>query len=149
MMKATALTKKNRGLYWAFKILSIAVNVLPIAIFTVEGFIQGSTAGKTTLGLCLVMTLICLLINFVFKYHIRSTIWIMAIGIYACLEKISPMLITIAICTMCDEFIFQPLCKHFYAKWKTNKTMDERQNYTLKHAKAPKVEEVPKETANG
>lgn len=149
MMKPTPLTKRYKGWYTLVKILSILVNVLPILIFTVEGYIEGSNTGRTTLSVCLVLTAICLLINFVFKYHIRSTIWIMAIGLYACLDKMETMLLVIAICTMVDEFVFQPLCKHLYAKWQTNKTIDQRQNYTLKHAKPPKVEEIPKERANG
>ena len=60
------------------------------------------------------------------KYHLRSPIFIMLIGIYYALNNVLTLMILVSIGIILDEFIIQPCLK----KWKTqlivNKEIDNR-----------------------
>ena len=120
------ITKEYKTKYRMFAITSLILNVLPIVIYTIIGFINGDVKQKVTLGLTLFVAISLVLVNFLFKYSIRSTIWILMIGIYVALDNITTLLIIIAVCTIVDEFIITPLEKKYKDKYKINKEMDER-----------------------
>lgn len=123
MSKITNSYRKKKNLLTA---LSILVTILPILIFTVIGFIQGTITQKVSLGVCLFLALLFVLINIIFKYRIRSTIWIVLIGIYLCVSNITPLLIIMAFTTAIDEFLLEPLAKSYKNKYNTNKEIDKR-----------------------
>lgn len=120
------VTKKYKSLHLTYSIISLFLNVLPILVYTIIGFINGDVRSKVTLGLTLFIAICLVAINFLFKYSIRSTIWILLLGIYAALDKITTLLIIIAICTVVDEFIITPLAKKYKDKYKINKEIDAR-----------------------
>ena len=115
---------KKRAKWCSF--ISVALIVVPLLIFAVLGFINGSFGEKVTLSMTLVICLIFVLINAVFKYHIRSTIWIMLLGIQICLNNITALLVIIALATMMEEFIFTPLAKKYKQKYIINNEIDKR-----------------------
>jgi hypothetical protein len=92
----------------------------------VLAFINGETTEKFTLGITFVMAAIFLSINVIFKYHIRSTIWVVVLGIYCCLDNIQMLLIMVAVGTILDEFIFSPLHKSYKQKAGINREIDKR-----------------------
>lgn len=124
MSTVTNSYKNKRNL---FRALSILITVLPILVFTVIGFVEGTITEKVSLGICLFLALLFVLINILFKHHIRSTIWILLIGIYVCVRNITPLLIIMAFSTAIDEFILDPLAKSYANKYKINKEIDKRE----------------------
>lgn len=122
----TDITKSYRNKYRICKILSTLFTLLPIIIYTVIGFLSGTVGQKLSLGICLVLALIFVLINIIFKHRIRSTLWVMLIGIYVCIENIIPLLLIMAFTTALDEFILEPLVKSYKNKYIINKEIDKR-----------------------
>ena len=120
------MTKEYRREKWLLLILSILCNLLPIAIYTIKAFIVAGIGQKVTLGVCLTLSLLFVLINFITKHRIRSTLWILLIGIYVCLDHIQPLLIIMAITTIIDEFILEPAYKRVKNKYIINKEIDKR-----------------------
>ena len=120
------ITKKYQRLAILFHALSILVLVAPLAYYTIYGFINGETTEKLTLGITFVIACILLVINVLFKYHIRSTIWILVLGIYFCIDSIMPLLLMVAIGTILDEFVLTPLYKSYHNKCTINKEIDKR-----------------------
>lgn len=120
------MTKEYRREKWLLLILSILCNLLPIAIYTIKAFIVAGIGQKVTLGVCLTLALLFVLINIITKHRIRSTLWILLIGIYVCLDHIQSLLIIMAITTIIDEFILEPAYKRVKNKYIINKEIDKR-----------------------
>lgn len=125
-MAASDITKHYRTAYWVTRILSICLTVVPMLVFCIMGFAQGETKEKLALGCTITVAVILCVLNVLMKYSIRSTVWILMIGIYLCLENIMPMILTVAVCTIIDEFVVSPLCKSYKTKLTINKEMDKR-----------------------
>lgn len=121
------VTKKYKNRARWCSIISVSLIVIPLLIYAVLGFINGTIGEKVSLGLTLTICLIFILINSVFKYHIRSTIWIMLLGIQICLTNITTLLIIISLATMLDEFVFTPLAKKYKQKYVINNEIDKRE----------------------
>ena len=119
-------TRKYKNLSILFLALSILVLVAPLAYYSVVGFIEGETTEKFTLGMTFVIAAILFVINILFKFHIRSTIWILVLGIYFCLDNILPLIFMVAVGNILDEFLFTPLHKHYKSKASINKEIDRR-----------------------
>ena len=125
-MAKSDITKKYQRLAILFQALSILVLIAPLAYYTIYGFINGEVTEKLTLGVTFVVACILLVINVLFKYHIRSTIWILVLGIYFCIDSIMPLLLMVAIGTILDEFVLTPLYKSYKNKCTINKEIDKR-----------------------
>ena len=123
MENVTKKYKKNRDI---FRLLSLILTILPLLVYIIMAFINGKPAQKVTMGICCFTSLIFVMINLVFKYHIRSTIWVCLIGIYCCMANIVPLLIIMAVTTIIDEFILTPLSKKYNSQYKINKEIDKR-----------------------
>lgn len=126
MSKKSDETKKYSTLSHLFLGISLIMTFVPILVYVIIGFINGEVHEKVTLGISFMVAVILLAINLIFKYHIRSILWILVLGIYFCLDNILPLLLVIAISTILDEFVFSPLHKHYAAKAKINKEIDKR-----------------------
>ena len=122
------MTKKYKTKLNICRLLSFTLTVLPVIIYAIMGFMQGSTGEKVSLGICVVLALIFVLINVMFKYHIRSTLWVLLIGIYVCIDNIIPLLIIMATTTIIDEFTLVPLINKYKSKYVINKEIDLRGN---------------------
>ena len=120
------MAETYRKKYIICRALSILLTLLPILVYTILGFINGSTGNKIALGMCLLLALIFVLINVIFKHRIRTTIWIIMVGIYVCVNNIIPLLLLMAFSTALDEFILEPLYKSYKEKYKVNKEIDKR-----------------------
>jgi hypothetical protein len=60
------------------------------------------------------------------KVNIRSTLWILIIGLYVCLDSIMNMIIFIAVFQVVDEMIITPIKKSVKQKLIINKELDKR-----------------------
>lgn len=126
-MTLTATTKKYKSLYIIFTILSIASTILPLLIYIIKGYVESEiTVEKVTLTCTLLLALILTIVNVLFKYKLRSIIWILLLGIYICIDNILTLIIMIGVLTILDEFIFTPLKESFKNKYVINKEMDKR-----------------------
>lgn len=121
------ITKKYKKRYKILTAISIILNLAPIIAYSIYGFIQGSIGEKATLSLSLIICIIFVAINFIFKYHIRSSIWIILIGIQVCLKNITTLLLIIALITILDEFVLTPLAKKSREKYVINNEIDKRE----------------------
>lgn len=125
-MAQSQITRKYANLSILFGCLSFLVLAAPIIYYAVLAFINGETTEKFTLGITFVMAAIFLAINVIFKYHIRSTVWVVVLGIYCCLDNIQTLLIMVAVGTIIDEFILSPLHKSYKQKAGINREIDKR-----------------------
>lgn len=120
------ITKKYRTISIVLFWLSLIVTLAPVVVYAVLGFINGEVHQKLALGITLIAAIILTVINLLFKYHIRSVIWIMVLGIYFCIENIMPLLLIVAIGTILDEFVLSPLHKLYKSKARINREIDKR-----------------------
>ena len=110
-----------------FHFLSILLTFLPITIWFCIALAKSTEVTRVTLGLSFCVAMILTMANLLLKYSIRSTVWILLIGIYVCIKNITPLLVIIATCTVIDEFIVHPLYKYYKNRYKINKEIDKRQ----------------------
>ena len=121
------ITKKSKSLYIAFSIVSFLLTFGPLIYFVCLGYVNSDvTKEKVTLTVTIVFALVLTIINVLFKYSIRSTIWLILLGIYVCIDNIVPLLIMLAVGSILDEFLVTPLAKMFRSKYKINKEIDKR-----------------------
>lgn len=110
------------------QILSASLDFTPITIYGIIAFGQATTVQKLALSFMFILAIALTVINLLFKYSLRSTIWILLIGVYIALENIVPLLIIITVCTVLDEFIVSPLYKKFKKEYEINKEIDKRES---------------------
>lgn len=124
----TDTTKKYKTTYWILFGISILLNFLPLLIYVIKGYasLEVSEGRKVTLTITMMVALILSIYNILAKKHMRSVIWILLLGVYFAVQKIELLLLLMAICTIIDEFIVEPLMKVYKAKWKTNAEIDSR-----------------------
>ena len=122
------MTKKYKIKLNICRLLSFTITVLPVIIYVIKGFMDGSIGEKVSLGICVILALMFMLINVMFKYHIRSTLWVLLIGIYVCIDNIIPLLIIMATTTIIDEFVLVPLINKYKNKYIINKEIELRGN---------------------
>lgn len=126
-MTLSKITKKYKNGYIITNSLSALVTVGPLAYYLVKALIEGSTQEKLVLGMMVFAALALTAVNILFKYSLRSAIWLAILGIYTCLNDIQTLLIVIAITTILDEFVLSPLAKGYKEKYHINKEIDKRE----------------------
>ena len=107
-------------------IISFLSCYTPLFVALFVGFSYTNNVGKISLTISCALALLLTIINAIAKYSIRSTMWVMLIGIYIALDNVMPYLIAIAICTIIDEFIISPLHKKYKNLYTINKEIDAR-----------------------
>ena len=120
------ITKSYRKKYWTCTILSWVLTFVPLLVFVIWGFIEGTPHRKLALGGLMVIAAILVVLNVLMKLSLRCIPWILLIGIYICLKEITILLIVMAITTVLDELILEPLAKSFKNKLTINKEIDKR-----------------------
>lgn len=115
---------KKKSRFYSF--LSFFITVVPILIYVVIGFMEGTIGQKITLGMCLVAVIILVILNLLFKHIPRCGVWIILAGLaYAC-NSIVPLLLIMAITTALDELVLSPLAKKYKNLYTINKEIDKR-----------------------
>ena len=115
---------KKKARFYSF--LSFFITVVPILIYVVIGFMEGTIGQKITLGMCLVAVVVLVIINLLFKHIPRCGVWIILAGLaYAC-NSIVPLLLIMAITTALDELVLSPLAKKNKNLYTINKEIDKR-----------------------
>lgn len=123
------MTAKYRKLFWLFTILSLILNIAPLACYTVMGLVSADLViEKVALTMTVFIVLILSLVAFINKTTMRSRIWVILLGLYLCLDYILTPLIIIACTQIIDEWFIAPACKTFKNKLTINKQIDKRMN---------------------
>ena len=127
-MEKNDRTKKFAALYRLMAVFSLACAIGPITVFTVYAIANGEIGSKQklTLGLCLLVCLLLVIINTIKKYNLRSPVYIMILGIHTCIQNLALLFIIMAVTTALDEFVFTPLKREFRMKYTINKEIDAR-----------------------
>lgn len=121
------MTKKYRNRYIALLIISVFLNVYPVLYYTVKAFIEANAVvHKVTLCSTIFIVLILTLVSLVTKVSLRSTMWILTIGLYMCLDSVIDMIMLVAAFQITDEMIITPLRKNTKHKLTINKELDKR-----------------------
>lgn len=120
------ITKKYRRGYLILTIISWVLVFGPLAGYVVYGFISGETVKKLSLGITTMAAIGLTGFSVIFKKNIRSTIFIIILGIYIALREITALLIILSACTILDEFLVTPLQKSYREKMVINAEMDRR-----------------------
>ena len=98
----------------------------PLIYFLCDGFANGTIAQKFTMSTFAVVAVILSLLNILLKMHIRSTIWIILIGLSFCVTAIQPIIIVLGAASIIDEFILTPIRNNAKRKYEINKEIDLR-----------------------
>lgn len=120
------VTKAYKKKYLTCTILSWVLTFLPLLIFVIWGFIEGTPHRKLALGGLMVIAAVLVVLNVLMKLSLRCIPWILLIGIYICLKEITVLLIVMAISTVLDELVLEPLAKMYKTKLTINKEIDKR-----------------------
>ena len=108
-------------------IISVFLNVFPVLYYTVKALIESNAiVHKVTLCSTIFIVLILTLVSLVTKVSLRSTMWILTIGLYLCLDSIMDMIMLVAAFQITDEMIITPLRKTAKHKLTINKELDKR-----------------------
>lgn len=120
------MTDKYKKRARFYKFLSFFVTIVPILIYIVLGFMEGTIGQKITLGVCLLTTIILVILNLLFKHIPRCGLWIVLTGLaYAC-NSIVTLLLVMAITTALDELVLSPLANKYKNLYTINKEIDKR-----------------------
>lgn len=121
------MTKKYKRLHAFLLIISLILNLFPICFYTVKAFIESSaTVQKVTLCSTIFIALILTTISLLTKVSLRSTLWVLVIGLYFCLDNVMDMILFIAIFQVVDEMIITPIRKNVKQKLTIHKELDKR-----------------------
>lgn len=113
------------------KIMSFLLTFLPLIIYGVIAFVQGTVENKVSFGLCLTICALFVIMNILMKLKIRCTLWVLLLGIHICLNNIVSLIIIMAISTALDEFIFEPLVRKYSQKASINIEIDKREQQNI------------------
>ena len=125
-MELNARTKKAKNRYILFKSLSICLTFLPLIVYVIMAFVKGAPLEKFTMGCLVTIAVVFVTLNVIMKYNIRSTVWVLILGIYLCLDNITPLLIIMAVSTILDEFVISKLANKYKNQFTINKEIDKR-----------------------
>lgn len=119
-------TKKYQTGYWICTVISWLLVLGPLICYAFYGFCNAEVEQKATLALTVIAAAFLTVLSMLMKFHIRSTMFILLLGIYVCIKNILPLIIIISICTILDEFVVTPLQKMYHNKLIINKEIDKR-----------------------
>ena len=121
------MTKTYRKLYIFFLIVSIFLNVYPVMYYTIRAFIESDVViEKVTLCSTVFIVVILTFVSLVTKVSLRSTLWILMIGLYMCLDNIIDMITLVAAFQIMDEMVVTPIKKRMKTKLTIHKELDKR-----------------------
>lgn len=121
--KATKNAKICRNI---FGLLSFICNFGLIIAFTIWGLIQGTQVTRYTMCIAAVVGIALSVISLIMKKHWITPLVILIGGLYFAISQFAEVLITLSVCIIADELVFQPLYKHFKNKAIINHEIDKR-----------------------
>lgn len=116
---------KNR-LFW-LRFIVILLLAIPLFYFFVKALASGADSWKkVTLVITALLSLALIALNLILKFHLRSPLFLMLIGIHVVMDNVVVLIVLLFITSALDEFILTPWIKCVKAKLVANKEMDRR-----------------------
>lgn len=126
-MKKSERTKRTCAAHRALSLLSILLCLGPCAVFIVKAFASSAlTVEKVSLTFTVFVSIIISAVCLIRKTFFKSSIWLILIGLWICLDDISLMIVITAICQTIDELVVSPLCSCYKTKVQIAKELDRR-----------------------
>lgn len=126
MAEQSEITKKYKTQYKITRLISILLTIGPLLYFIIMGFSIAEPVKRVVLSLSAISAILLTLVSLVFKLRIRSTIFILMLGIHACIDNITGLITIMAATTLLDEILLTPMCKYCKEKYSINKEIDKR-----------------------
>lgn len=123
---ASKRTKNMRAGYWVTLTFNLLLTFGPLLGYLIYGFIVAEPKEKIGLSAVTICAIVLGAISAICKLNLRSTLWVLLLGLYWALGTLLEPLIIIASCTILNEFVVEPLNKSYKAKLITNKEIDKR-----------------------
>lgn len=124
MSKTTKnLRLKSAITFW----LSVCLNVVPVAIFVIQGISTVEVEYKVVLSITAIIALVLGAIMLIAKAKLgRVLFWLVFLSMYCCMQDLKALVITMAVCTLLDDLIVKHLHHRFNEDFHTNKQIDKR-----------------------
>lgn len=122
-------TKQLQKRLATLRILDVVILALPVLVYFVIGMASGEmiVVKKVALLGSFVAALALTGLNVIFKFHLKSPIWILLLGIYYAIGNILPLIVILAISTILDELLLSPAIKRNKMKLISNREIDKRE----------------------
>lgn len=121
------MTKKLHTWLIILTVLSLLLNVGPVAAYAVIGLVQGTLLiEKVALSMTIFVVAILSVIAWANKLVLRSRLWILLAGLFFVLDAFAAPLIIIGVCQVLDELFVCPIKKKIKTRYIVNKEMDRR-----------------------
>lgn len=124
--KESDVTAGYKKKYYILTAISWAIVFGPLLGYIIYGYIVSNTIQKVTLSTTIVAAIVLTVISILFKKKVRSTVFILILGIYVAISKIQVLIIIMCFTTMLDEFLVTPLQRSMKEKLTINREMDKR-----------------------
>lgn len=121
------MTKKLHFWLIILTILSILLNVGPVATYCIIGFVQGTALiEKVALSMTIFVVAILSVIAWANKLVLRSRLWIILAGLFFVLDAFITPIIILGVCQVLDELLVCPIKHNIKTRYTINKEMDRR-----------------------
>lgn len=120
------LTRKYKRKARFYQIASLLLLFVPVGIFIVIAFVNGTTTQKMSLGMGVTLSLIFTMANVIFKLAPRSGVWILIIALCVAVQKIQNVIYVTGTCVILEEVVTSRLEKYYREKYKINREIDAR-----------------------
>lgn len=125
-MAKSKTTKHNKTAYIICSIVSFLLSWAPILIYGLVSFGVGETTEKLVLSFGFLSAIVLAVLSFLTKMRFKSALWVILVGISFALSNIQTMLIIVAVCSLLDELVMEPLAKKFKNRYIINAEIDKR-----------------------
>lgn len=118
--------KLKNKLFW-LRFITFILLATPLFYFFVSCLSSGAESWKkVTLVMTALISLMLIGLNFILKFHLRSPLFFMLIGIHVIMDNVMVLLVLLAITSLLDEVFLTPWIKKVKAQLIANKEMDKR-----------------------
>lgn len=108
--------------------LSLALNIIPAAVFIIMGISTVDVEYKVILSVTGVVALILGIIMLMSKAKMgRSLFWMVFLGLYFCMNNLGGLIIAMGVCTLIDDLVVKRLHSRYNEDYHTNKQIDKRE----------------------
>lgn len=129
MSKGSDFTKVCRLKLWLYRIIDWILLFMPVIVYVVIALCDEgvTTVGKVSVVGTVAVAAILALFNIIAQKRLRCPIWIVLIGLYIAIrDYLLPLVIILAVVSICDDLILTPLISYYRSKLIANKAIDER-----------------------
>lgn len=129
MSTGSDFTKVCRMKLWLYRIIDWILLFMPVIVYVVIALCDEgvTTVGKVSVVGTVAVAAILALFNIIAQKRLRCPIWIVLIGLYIAIrDYLLPLVIILAVVSICDDLILTPLISYYRSKLIANKAIDER-----------------------